>query len=141
MENIEIKIIPTEKIETILPLLHELNPKIDKDTLKIRLLDMVSQHYKCVGVFHLHKLIGISGLWFLTRHYCGKVLEPDHVIITEQYRGKGLGKTLFKWIYNHAQSIGYEATELNTYISNVKSHEFYENEGFKKLGYHYIKYF
>ncbi|WP_111708686.1 GNAT family N-acetyltransferase [Lutibacter citreus] len=141
MENIEIKIIPSDKIEIILPLLEELNPKIEKNILKIRLLDMTSQNYKCVGVYHFDKLVGISGLWFLTRLYCGKILEPDHVIITSQYRSKGLGKILFNWIYNYAQSIGYEASELNTYISNVKSHEFYENEGYKKLGYHYIKYF
>ncbi|WP_367158773.1 hypothetical protein [Lutibacter sp.] len=46
---------------------------------------------------------------------------------------------MFKWIYNYTKNIGYEATELNTYIENTKSHQFYENEGFKKLGYHYIK--
>nr|WP_291849227.1 hypothetical protein [Lutibacter sp.] len=42
-------------------------------------------------------------------------------------------------MYNYTKNIGYEATELNTYIENTKSHQFYENEGFKKLGYHYIK--
>ena len=141
MENIEIKLIPKEQIEIALPLLEELNPNIEKQILKIRLLDMATQHYKCVGMFHFNKLVGISGLWFLTRHYCGKVIEPDHVIITEQYRNKGLGKILFKWIYNYGQSIGFEATELNTYIHNVKSHAFYENEGYKKLGFHYLKIF
>ena len=88
-----------------------------------------------------NELIGISGLWFLTRHYSGKTIEPDHVVISSKYRDKGLGKLLFEWIYKYAQSIGYEATELNTYIHNVKSHKFYENEGYKKLGFHYLKKF
>jgi GNAT superfamily N-acetyltransferase len=141
MENFEIKLIPNEKIEIIIPLLKELNATTDEKILKNRVLEMVTQNYKCVGIYNNNNLIGISGLWFLTRHYCGKVIEPDHVIINDQFRNKGLGKKLFDWIYNYAQSIGYEASELNTYIANEKSHKFYEAEGYRKLGYHYLKIF
>lgn len=139
MEHLEIKLIEKENIVTILPLLRELNTNTDENILKERLLDMITQHYECVGVFLNDELVGICGLWFLTRHYCGKTVEPDHVIIDKNHRNKGLGKKLFEWISNYAQSIGYEASELNTYIENDKSHRFYENEGYKKLGYHYIK--
>ncbi|PHQ55355.1 MAG: GNAT family N-acetyltransferase [Lutibacter sp.] len=141
MQNIEIKLIPSKDILTILPLLKELNKTTSDSVLKQRVIEMTTQHYKCVGMFLKDELIGISGLWFLTRHYCGKTIEPDHVVISSAYRNKGLGKKLFEWIFKYAQSIGYEATELNTYINNVKSHTFYENEGYKKLGFHYLKIF
>ncbi len=141
MENIEIKIIPTENILSILPLLRELNDYTSEEILTQRVLEMTTQNYKCVGMYLKNTLIGISGLWFLTRHYCGRSIEPDHVIISKDFRNHGLGKKLFNWIHNYAQSIGYEATELNTYIANIKSHSFYENMGYKKLGYHYIKIF
>ena len=142
MENLEIKLIPSENILNILPLLQKLNSFTSEDVLKHRILDMANhQHYKCVGMYLNNDLIGVSGLWFITRHYCGKTIEPDHVIISEDHRNKGFGKKLFEWIHNYAQSIDCEATELNTYISNVKSHQFYENEGYKKLGFHYLKIF
>lgn len=141
MEHLEIKLIEKENIFIILPLLRELNTNTDENILKERLLDMITQHYECVGVFLDDELVGISGLWFLTRHYCGKTVEPDHVVIGEKHRNKGLGKKLFEWIYDYAQSVGYESSELNTYIENEPSHRFYENEGFKKLGFHYIKKF
>ena len=141
MQNIEIKLIPTKDILTILPLLKELNNTTSESILKQRVLEMTEQHYKCVGIFLKGELIGISGLWFLTRHYSGKTIEPDHVVISSAYRNKGLGKRLFDWIFKYAQSIGYEASELNTYIHNEKSHTFYENEGYKKLGFHYLKIF
>lgn len=141
MENLEIKIIPNKNILIVLPLLKELNKTTSEEILKIRLLEMAEQHYKCVGLYLNNELVGMSGLWFLTRHYCGKTIEPDHVVISKKHRNKGLGKKLFEWIYNYGQSIGYEATELNTYIENLKSHRFYENEGFKKLGFHYLKIF
>ena len=141
MEHLEIKLIEKENIFTILPLLRELNTNTSEIILKERLIEMTTLHYRCVGVYLNEELVGISGLWFLTRHYCGKTVEPDHVIISKNHRNKGLGKILFEWISNYAQSIGYEASELNTYIENEKSHRFYENEGYKKLGYHYLKKF
>lgn len=141
MEHLEIKLIEKENIFTILPLLKELNTNTTEIILKQRLLEMTKQNYKCVGLFLEGELVGTSGLWFLTRHYCGKTVEPDHVVIGKNHRNIGLGKKLFEWIYNYAHSIGYEASELNTYIENEKSHRFYENEGYKKLGYHYLKVF
>lgn len=141
MQNIEIKLIPTKDILTILPLLKELNKTTSDSVLQQRVIEMTTQHYKCVGIFLKDELIGIAGLWFLTRHYCGKTIEPDHVVISSTYRNKGLGKKLFEWIFNYAKNIGYEASELNTYIHNEKSHTFYENEGYKKLGFHYLKIF
>jgi hypothetical protein len=141
METVEIKFISSKNILTILPLLKTLNSYTQDNILTQRILEMTTQHYKCIGIYIDNNLIGIAGLWFLTRHYCGKTIEPDHVVISKKYRNQGLGKKLFEWIYNYAQRIGYEATELNTYIENVKSHRFYENEGYKKLGFHYLKKF
>ncbi len=141
METIDFKFIPSENILQILPLVKQLNKSTSNEVLTERIQEMSTQNYKCIGIFLKDQLIGISGLWFLTRHYCGKTIEPDHVIISKEYRNKGFGKKLFEWIYNYAQNIGYEATELNTYIENTKSHRFYENEGYKKLGYHYLKKF
>jgi len=95
MENIEIKIIPTENILSILPLLRELNGYTSKEILSQRVIEMTTQNYKCVGMYRNNNLIGISGLWFLTRHYCGKSIEPDHVVISKEFRNQGLGNKLF----------------------------------------------
>ena len=62
-------------------------------------------NYECVGLFVDGFLIGISGLWYSTRHYIGKTVEPDHVIIDENYRGKKLGKQFFDWIHKNRKSL------------------------------------
>ncbi len=140
MENIIFKLIESDRLTTILPLLKELNTHTSEELLLSRIEDMnLHANYKCVGLFIDERLIGVSGLWHLTRHYCGRTIEPDHVIINNSYRNKGLGKLLFKWIADYTSKIGYETIELNTYLANIKSHQFYENEGFTKLGFHYIK--
>ena len=134
------KIIEKEKINSIIPLVQKLNgDKISYETLKDRFSEMITQDYECAVIYDNEKLIGVTGLWFCTRHYSGKSVETDHVYIDESYRGKGLGKQFFNWIYNYVRAKGCESVELNTYVNNYPSHKFYCNEDFKILGYHFFK--
>lgn len=134
------KIIDKKDIDLVVPLIQKSNDhKIPEAVLKERFAEMVNQNYECAGIFDGETLIGVSGLWFCTRHYSGKSVEPDHVFIEEDYRGKGLGRQFFEWIYNYVKLKGCESIELNTYVSNYPSHKFYHNEGFKILGYHFFK--
>ena len=134
------QIIDKDKMNSIIPLVQKLNNNsVSDEVLKQRFSEMFSQNYECAGVFYGDKLVGVCGLWFCTRHYSGKSVEPDHVYIEDGYRGQGLGKHFFAWIYNYVIQKGYEAVELNTYVNNYPSHKFYYNEGFEILGYHFFK--
>lgn len=138
--NLDIHPIAKENILTILPLLKIINTKTPHDILEKRVLEMVEcPNYECIGLFDDKKLIGICGLWYSLRHYIGKSVEPDHVIIDEAYRGQNLGKQFFNWIYEYTSEKGCEAVELNTYTGNTKSHKFYYNEGFNIYGFHFLK--
>jgi GNAT superfamily N-acetyltransferase len=141
MQNITFRLIAKKDILVIIPLLQELNTTTPKEILTERVIEMSSQNYECVGVYFEGELIGISGLWYSTRHYCGKSVEPDHVVISDKYTGKGLGKLLFKWIYEHAKKKGCTTIELNAYTQNRASHKFYCNEGFEIYGFHFLKKF
>lgn len=134
------KILEKENINEVIPLVKKLNDdKISFEILQQRFSEMIMQNYECAVAYKNDKLIGVCGLWYCTRHYSGRSVEPDHVFIDEDYRGKGLGKEFFKWIYDYVEQKGYEAVELNTYVNNASSHKFYFNEGFKILGYHFLK--
>ena len=138
--NTTIQIIPTQDILTIIPLLTKLNSKTPIELLKERVLEMSElTNYECVGIYIDSQLVGISGLWYTTRHYIGKSAEPDHVILDESLRGQSIGKQFFNWINNHVQNKGCEAIELNAYVSNPKSHKFYYNEGYNIYGFHFLK--
>ena len=100
---------------------------------------MASQNYKCLGVFEGEKLIGICGLWYMTRHYCGRSIEADHVIILDEYKNKGIGNQLFDWIFDYAKAENIEASELNSYVENPRSHKFYYNLGYEIKGFHFVK--
>ncbi len=138
--NLEYKFIDPENILSIMPLLTQVNKKISAVVLEKRLKEMVQQNYKCLGIYDEEKLIGICGLWFMTRHYCGRSMEPDHVMIDPAYQNKGIGKQLFEWLFRYADENGIEATELNTYVNNHGSHKFYFNLGYIIKGYHFVRF-
>ncbi len=117
--DFDIDLIEKEKMDSIIPFLVQLSPKITHNLLKNRLQDVVLQGYQCVGVFDVDKLIGISGIWVLVKYYVGKHIEPDNVFLLPEYKGKGIGKLLMNWIFDYAKSIGCGASELNCYTHNV----------------------
>jgi len=134
------KIIDKTQIHTIIPLVEKLNEyKISELVLKERFDKMINENYECAGIFDDNKLIGVSGLWYMTRHYAGLTMEVDHVFIDDGYRGQGLGEQFFKWIHNYAIQKGCNTVELNTYVQNHQSHKFYFSKDYKVLGYHFLK--
>lgn len=138
--EITIKMIPKQKIFSILPLLQKLgNFKIPEDILKERLLEMVQQNYECLGVYENERLIGICGLWIQTRHYAGRSVEMDHVIVDETNRNHGIGKQLMAFVTDYARQKSCRWIELNTYVDNFPSHKFYYNQGFVAKGYHFVR--
>ena len=138
--NYKFKILSEKNIDEIVDLIDKLNEnKIPKNILNKRQKEMFSQNYECMGVFIKNKLIGVVGLWFQTRLYSGRSCELDHVYILPEHRRYGLGSNLISFVEEHVLNKGFECMELNTYLQNTLSHKFYYNNGFKILGFHFIK--
>ena len=135
----EIKLIPPDNLISIIPLIQQLNPSVPETTLKTRLEEMITQGYQCAGLYSDDQLVGICGLWIMTKFYVGKHIEPDNVFILPEYRRLGFGKQLLEWVYDYGLSQGCVASELNCYVSNETGNAFWEREGFAKIGYHYQK--
>lgn len=140
--NLSFKQIFKKDLAKVIPLVQQLSDfKNSPELLTARFTEMLEQPYECHGVYLDEELIGVFGLWFLTKHYAGKMCEPDHIFIKEAHRNKGIGKKMFEWIAAYAKHKGCLATELNSYVSNFPSHKFYMNQGHHIIGYHFIKYF
>jgi GNAT superfamily N-acetyltransferase len=134
-----IELIPKENISITLPLLSALNPSISQDEIRNRLAEMIETGYECVGVFDEETLVGICGIWTLTKIYVGRHIEPDNVIISTEYRSRQLGQQLMEWVESYARSKGCVASELNCYVSNEAGNKFWQQQDYKVLGLHYQK--
>ena len=132
--------IPTEKLYTILPLAFHLNgERIPMDVLKDRLTEMVPMGYNWIGAYEQEVLSAICGVWVLNKLYAGKHVEPDNVIISPQYQGKGIGELMMNFLNRYARDIGCERAEVNCYAKNIRGKKFWENQGYEALGIHLIK--
>jgi GNAT superfamily N-acetyltransferase len=138
--NIHFSILDTSSVSSILPFIQELTHRKFSDAVLLeRFQKMIDQNYECVGIYNDNTLIGCCGLWYQMRHYSGASCELDHFFIQSEYRSQGIGNTFIAWLEAHAQSKNCEALELNSYVANAASHKLYFREGFKILGFHFLK--
>ena len=130
----------TEDIDRILPLVQELNPELNARTIIENQKEMFRlSTYRCFGLFQGDNLIGISSGWITIRHYSGKQLEIDNVIVASKYQSKGYGARFIELMEQWSREQGCKTLELNTYLNNSRSHKFYFTHGFKILGFHFYK--
>jgi GNAT superfamily N-acetyltransferase len=139
MNKIKFKFIESKNIYIIVPLLQLLNKNISEDVLKERLDVMVKQNYLCVGIFDGDKLVGMCGLWILTKYYVGKHIELDNVMILPKYQSQNIGHALMNWVDNFAKEQGCVASELNCYVGNKEAHKFWEKEEYEVIALHFNK--
>ncbi|XLS27485.1 GNAT family N-acetyltransferase [Flavobacteriaceae bacterium M23B6Z8] len=132
-----IDFIPENELPVVIAFWQLLDKSLSKELLLQRLDEMILQGYKCVGIYEGDKLIGICGIWILVKYYMGKHIELDNAVIDPEYRGKGLGALLSKWIINYANSIGCNGAELNCYVQSFDAQKFWINQGYKIVGYHF----
>lgn len=64
----------------------------------------------------------------------------EDLIVDENYRNKGIGKSLLENAVNYAKDNDCEVVDLTSYITNDDAHRFYEKNGFIKHSYMFKKY-
>ena len=129
-----------DHLDLIQPLTKQLNPNktfAELEHLQRSMFDLA--RYRCFGLFGNEKLIAVSSCWLSTRLYSGKQLELDNVIVDGTLQSKGIGNIFLNEIEAWAKSINCKTIELNTYVTNIRSHKFYYNQGYQISGYHFHK--
>ncbi len=131
-----IKWIPREQLFSILPLLQMINEGVSHSELEVRLKALSEANYRCAGVYDDKQLVGICGVWTLYKHYIGKHIELDNVVILPGYRNQGIGEDMLQWLQEWATKEGYVGSEINCYVHNSEGLKFWLNQGYKLIGFH-----
>ncbi|SHJ04357.1 hypothetical protein SAMN04488096_107102 [Mesonia phycicola] len=138
--TLEFCVLNSSDISKIVPLGHQLNPKLSKIEIEDYLKQMFQfSTYHCFGLKKQGKLVGLSSGWITIRFYSGKQLEVDNVIIDQDIQSKGYGKYFFEKIEEWAIKNECNSVELNTYLENKRSHKFYYTNNYSVLGFHFCK--
>ena len=135
------KVIELTSIEDMLnsyQVLNELYPSLTIEEYKEELKFMVQHNYSQVVVMDEEQCVGVAGLWFGNKLWCGKYLEIDNIVVSEKIRSKGVGKLMVDFIQAKALALGCSMMALDSYTTNFKAHKFFYNQGFSPKGFHFI---
>lgn len=123
-----------------LPLVQQLYPEISAQNFPASLKEMIDcNDYKMLAVFDDQKLMAVSGYWLLRMLYCGKYLQISNLIVDKNYRNHGVGTGMLNYFEQYAKEQNCDKFVLDSNITNIKSHELFEREGFYVRGLHFMK--
>ena len=135
-----LEILNENHIDSILPIVSEVNHTLDAGIIRQRLVEMFAHaNYRCFGLFDVSELIAVTSGWLLTKIYSGRQLELDNFAVAAHRRNDGVGKILHEKVQQWAGENGFVSLELNCYVSNSSAHKFYFNQGYSIIGYHFQK--
>ena len=119
-------------------LLKEMYPSLTMEEYASELDVMLPHNYTQVGVFENNECIGLSGIWIGSKLWCGKYMELDNVVVSNNHRSKGIGKIIFEYAEQKAHAIGCTMLALDSYSDNFKAHKFFYGQGYVPRGFHFI---
>ena len=119
-------------------LLTEVYPTLTLEEYDRELDLMLPHNYGQVGVFDCDRCAGMTGYWIGTKLWCGKYIELDNVVVSKDYRRRGIGEQLFSFFEQKAKDEGCTMLALDTYTDNFESHKFFYSQGYVPRGFHFI---
>jgi GNAT superfamily N-acetyltransferase len=96
-------------------------------------------HLTFVAVYH-DKVIGFIGLCKgIAFNIDGEYLQIIALAVNKGHQNKGIGTQLLAKAEQYAKSESIVSLSLNSGLHREKAHEFYENKGYVKKSYSFIK--
>lgn len=84
-------------------------------------------------------VVGVCSVRFNDDWHYMKTATIDELIVSKDYRNKGIGRQLLDKACDVAKEKGCYRIELHSNISRTEAHEFYEKYGFEKGSYFFKK--
>lgn len=85
--------------------------------------------YKCIVAEEKGEVVGIALFYFRFSTWKGKSVHLEDLIVTQSYRGKGLGRALYDEVLLYAQSEGVRRVQWEVLDWNQPAIDFYESSG------------
>jgi diamine N-acetyltransferase len=130
-----------EEMEQGWPVIQQMYSDLSLDEYLRRLTNAVTLNYRqfaCMD-FAKKQCLGVVGLWFFPRVWCGLQADIDNFVVDKNARSQGVGKKLIDQCLDCAKQNRATLATLDTFVDNKDSHRFYFREGFTIWGYHFVK--
>ena len=111
----------------------------EPDAVVLTLEDLQRDGFGAVPLFYTfvaeseNKIVGAALFYYRYSTWKGRTIHLEDLIVTEEFRGKGVGMALYKHVILQGKSDGVRRIEWNVLDWNAPALQFYENSGARVL--------
>lgn len=121
------------------PILLQLFPHLDMQTYAQRVFVARATGYRMfVGEFD-DEIVGVIGIMHNHNIHDGFVTYIEHVVVDDDYRGRGFGSQLIEFAEHRAQEEGCHLIELDTDLGEERAESLYKKSGYSICGHYFHK--
>ncbi|MDY0123522.1 GNAT family N-acetyltransferase [Sulfurimonas sp.] len=135
----QIRELDLKELVTVFEVLSQLRTELDYDEFEDLIYEMRSMEYKMMGIMEGEKLITYAGVAIQTNLYHKRHLFVFDLVTDEEYRGRGYGKVMLDYLDDFARIAMCENIVLSSGVHRENAHRFYENNGFSKKSFVFLK--
>lgn len=129
-----------QDIAKIYPVLSQLRDHLSLEDFTERYRAGVeTSNYRMVGAWVGDDLRAIAGFRFILNLAQGNALYIDDLVTSSEWRSKGYGGELVRYLEGVAIAIGADAIRLDSAVHRLDAHRFYEREGFYFYSKHFVR--
>jgi GNAT superfamily N-acetyltransferase len=115
-----------------------LEPQIDSAIVLERMTAMRAQGWRCLGAFAGQEIVAMAGYSKRQHLFSGLVAYVENLVVVPDWRGRGVGERLMRWIEDWARAEGCTMVTLDAYAVNLAAREFYARLAYDPRGVHFV---
>jgi ribosomal protein S18 acetylase RimI-like enzyme len=135
----QIRELDLKELYTAYSVLKQLRLELSYKEFEDLIYDMRYMEYKMFGIMNGEELITYAGVCVQTNLYHKRHLYVFDLVSDEKYRSMGYGKMMLEYLDDYAKMCMCKNIVLSSNIEREKAHEFYENHGFERKSFIFLK--
>lgn len=134
----QVKLLESDtELALITPVLLELRPQYEPDTLRTQIRKQQEYGYQIAYVVEADEVLCVAGFLIGEKLAWQRHLYIDDLITTEAARSSGAGKLVLDWLKRYALDQGCQQLHLDSGVSRFAAHRFYLREGMFISSHHF----
>ena len=135
----QIREMTLKELDSIYEVLVQLRPALSFKEFDDLVYDMREINYKMIGLFECDKLITYAGVAVQTNFYHKRHLYVFDLVTDKEYRSKNYGYEMLDYLEVYAKTAMCKNIVLSSGLERESAHKFYENNGFSKKSFVFLK--
>jgi len=135
----QIRELDLKELDTVYNVLSQLREELSYKEFEDLIYDMRHMEYKMIGIMENERLITYAGVAVQTNLYHKRHLYVFDLVTDKEYRGQGYGVMMLEYLKDYAKMGMCENIVLSSGFAREDAHRFYENDGFSKKSFMFVK--